>query len=216
MHWRSVVIWSLAAAGVVWLYFSLFPSFSADAALVNEALARFPPEFRAAFGLGEVDFSTVMGFFSFVYLFLQILLAIQAANYGFGLVSVEERELTADFLLTRPVTRSQIMTSKLLAALAGLAITANNALRFVAYVPFGIFSVVFIVAVWGRKTWYPRWFVLFCPVFPFMVSGRIVENLEGRLKTIVGGGYLNLLLLAFFLASTLVLARRRGSRRNGD
>jgi len=101
-------------------------------------------------------------------------------------------------------------------SLAGLAITANNALRFVAYVPFGIFSVVFIVAVWGRKTWYPRWFVLFCPVFPFMVSGRIVENLEGRLKTIVGGGYLNLLLLAFFLASTLVLARRRGSRRNGD
>ncbi len=101
-------------------------------------------------------------------------------------------------------------------SLAGLAITANNALRSVAYVPFGIFSIVFLVAVWARKTLYPRWFVLFCPAFPFMVSGRIVENLEGRLKTIVGGGYLNLLLLAFFLASTLVLARRRVSRRNGD
>jgi hypothetical protein len=101
-------------------------------------------------------------------------------------------------------------------SLTALAVTANNALRSVTYVPFGIFSIVFLVAVWARKTSYPRWFVLFCPVFPFLVSGRIVGNLEGRWKTVVGGGYLNLLLLVFFFASTLVLARGRGSRRNGD
>jgi len=123
MHLRSVITWSVAATAVILLYFAIFPSFSKDAALINETMASFPPEFRAAFGMGDVDFSTVTGFFSFVYLFLQIMLSIQASNYGFGLVSIEERELTADFLLAKPVARSQIMTSKLLAALLSLSIT---------------------------------------------------------------------------------------------
>lgn len=120
---RSVITWSLAAAGVILLYLSIFPSFAKDAALINQTMESFPPEFRAAFGMGDVDFASIMGFFSFVYLFVQILLAIQAANYGFGLVSIEERELTADFLMTKPIARPQIMTSKLLAALTSLGIT---------------------------------------------------------------------------------------------
>lgn len=123
MHLRSVITWSVAVAAVASLYLSIFPTFAKNTALINEAMASFPPEFRAAFGMGDVDFSTVLGFFTFVYLFLQIMLAIQAANYGFGLVSIEERELTADFLMAKPVARPQIMTSKLLAALASLAIT---------------------------------------------------------------------------------------------
>jgi len=123
MHLRSVITWSVAIMAVALLYFSIFPSFSQNAALLNETMASFPPEFRAAFGMGDMDFSTVLGYFSFVYLFLQILLSIQASNYGFGLVSIEERELTADFLMVKPVTRPQIMTSKLLAVLAILSIT---------------------------------------------------------------------------------------------
>ncbi len=122
-HLRSAITWSLAAAAVILLYSSVFSSFAQNAELLNEVMANLPEEFRAAFGLGEIDLSTVLGYFSFIYLFLQILLSIQAANYGFALVSIEERELTADFLLTRPVTRVQILSSKLLAALASLAVT---------------------------------------------------------------------------------------------
>jgi len=123
MHLRSAITWAVAAAAVVLLYSSIFPTFSEQAAVLNEALANFPEGLRAAFGMTDIDLSTVLGFFSFIYLFVQILLSIQAANYGFGLVSVEERELTADFLLAKPVARPQIMTSKLLAAMASLAIT---------------------------------------------------------------------------------------------
>jgi ABC-2 type transport system permease protein len=39
-------------------------------------------------------------------------------------VSVEERELTADFLLPKPIGRGQILTAKLLAAFTCLTITA--------------------------------------------------------------------------------------------
>ncbi len=120
---KSVVIWSLALTVLVAFFFSLFPVFADQAALMNELLAKYPPEMRAAFGLDNVDLATVLGFYSFIFLFVQLCLAIQAGNYGFGLVSIEESELTADFLLSKPVSRAQVLTSKLLAALTSLTIT---------------------------------------------------------------------------------------------
>jgi ABC-2 type transport system permease protein len=123
MNLGSVVTWSLAVAALIFVFVSLFSSFAQDAALLNEMLANFPEELLAAFGLSGVDLSTILGYFSLSFLFVQICLAIQAANSGFSLVSIEEREWTADFLLVKPVRRTQILTSKLLAALSGLAIT---------------------------------------------------------------------------------------------
>jgi ABC-2 type transport system permease protein len=120
---RSVLIWSLGIAFLIVFFFSLFPVFADQAALMNEFLARYPQQLRAAFGFDKMDLATVLGFYSFLLMFVQLCLAIQAANYGFGLVSVEETELTADFLLSKPISRTRVLTSKLLAALASLAVT---------------------------------------------------------------------------------------------
>jgi ABC-2 type transport system permease protein len=108
----------------------IYSGFSDDAELVNEMMAEFPEELLMAFGMENLDLVSALGSYSFVFLFCQICLGIQAANYGFSLVSVEERELTADFLLAKPVARPKIMTSKLLSALTGMAIA--NAVVWVA------------------------------------------------------------------------------------
>jgi ABC-2 type transport system permease protein len=120
---RSVFIWSLSIAALVLFYYSIFPAFAEDAVLSNQLIAKFPAALREAFGLGKVDLSTILGFFTLVFTFVQLCLAIQAGNFGFGLVSIEETELTADFLLTKPVSRIQILTSKLLAAISSLLVT---------------------------------------------------------------------------------------------
>ncbi|OGO64977.1 MAG: hypothetical protein A2030_07225 [Chloroflexi bacterium RBG_19FT_COMBO_50_10] len=120
---KSVLVWSLALVFLIVFYFSIFPVFSDQAALINAMMARFPAELRAAFGMDNIDLSSVLGFYSFIFLFVQLCLSIQAGNYGFGLVSIEESELTADFLLSKPVSRTQVLTSKLLAALTSLTIT---------------------------------------------------------------------------------------------
>jgi ABC-2 type transport system permease protein len=120
---NSVIIWSLASSALALVFFALFPAFADQAALMNEMLAKLPKELLSAFGMDKVDLSTVLGFYSFIFIFIQICLAIQAGNYGFGLVSVEENELTADFLLSKPVSRAQVLTSKLLAVLASLTVT---------------------------------------------------------------------------------------------
>ncbi len=120
---RSVVIWSGSLACLIFVFLALFPGFSTETAVLNAAMAKFPKELLIAFGMADMDWSAILGFFGIVFLFCQICLAIQAANYGFGLVSVEERELTADFLLAKPVGRTKILTSKLLSAISSLTIT---------------------------------------------------------------------------------------------
>jgi ABC-2 type transport system permease protein len=121
---RSVITWSIALTLLILLFMSIFSGFAVEAELLKQTMDKFPKEFLMAFGMDGLDLSTVLGFFSFAILFCQLCVSIQGANYGFSLVSIEEREMTADFLLTKPVGRVKILTSKLLAALASLALTS--------------------------------------------------------------------------------------------
>jgi ABC-2 type transport system permease protein len=120
---KSVMIWSLALTAMVIFFFSIFPALADQAALTNQMLSKLPPALLEAFGMNKMDLSTVLGFYSFIFVFTQLCLAVQASNYGFGLVSIEESEWTADFLLSKPITRGQVLTSKLLAALTSLLLT---------------------------------------------------------------------------------------------
>jgi ABC-2 type transport system permease protein len=120
---KSVVIWSASLAALIFVFTSIYTSFAKDTALLQQAMANFPKELLIAFGMVNMDWSNVLGYFGLIFLFTQICLAIQAANYGFSLVSIEENEMTADFLLAKPVGRPKIMTAKFLAALTGLTIT---------------------------------------------------------------------------------------------
>ena len=123
MKINSVITWSVALAILIMAFMSMFSSLAQDAELLNEMMANFPEELLMAFGMTGMDLSTVLGFYSFLFIFCQICIAIQASNYGFALVSVEEAEMTADFLLAKPVARPKILTSKLLSAITALVIT---------------------------------------------------------------------------------------------
>ncbi|MCX6053691.1 MAG: ABC transporter permease subunit [Chloroflexi bacterium] len=136
---RSVLIWSASIATLLFVFMSIAPSFSANAALLNQMMANFPKEILVVFGMTNMDFSTILGYFGLIFLFSQICLAIQAANYGFSLVSIEETELTADFLLAKPVSRKKIMESKLLSALTGLTVT-NLVVWVTSFITLRLFS----------------------------------------------------------------------------
>lgn len=180
MHLRSVITWSTAIAALLLVFASLFSSFAKQAELMNEMLARFPPQLLTAFGLTGVNLATVLGYFGFLFLFSQICLAIQASNYGFSLVSIEEREWTADFLLAKPVKRTQILNSKLLAALSGLTITN---------VVIWICSFGFIALFRGDKTYDPQPLVLLLltiVVFQlfFLSVGLVISLLVKRIRSV--------------------------------
>jgi len=177
---RSVIIWSAALTLLLLAFLSIFSSLAPDAALLNEAMAKMPKEMLIAFGLNGVDLSSVMGSFSFVFVFCQLCLAIQAANYGVSLVSVEERDMTADFLLAKPVGRTRILTSKLLAALTSLTIT--NLVVWIA-------SVILVPAFSNGRTYAPQALVLLLlsivlfQLF-FLAVGVLVSLIMKRVRSV--------------------------------
>ena len=139
IRFKSVLIWSVSMAALIFVFFSIYPTFADQADLLNQMMQNFPPELLTAFGMDNLNMASVLGYFSLVILFVQLSLSIQAGNYGFGLVSIEESELTADFLLTKPVSRVQVLTSKLLAALTSLVIT-NLVVWGASFASIGLFS----------------------------------------------------------------------------
>jgi hypothetical protein len=86
-----------------------------------------------------------------------------------------------------------------------LAYKANQALRNLVYPIFAILSILFIYQVWIRKTLYPRWIIFFFPTLPFLFQGFLDSILTGSLRIIILGGYLNLIMVAFFTASTVAM-----------
>jgi len=120
---KSVLIWSFSIFLIILVYLAAFYSIADDLSMMDDLLSSFPEELLIAFGMTDLNFTSILGMFGLVFLFCQICLAIQASNYGISLVSIEEREFTADFLMAKPVGRAKIMTTKLLAALAALTVT---------------------------------------------------------------------------------------------
>jgi hypothetical protein len=81
----------------------------------------------------------------------------------------------------------------------------NELLRFFVYPMFGVLSVLFISQVWKRKTLYPRWIIFFFPLILFLIEDIVTRYLPGNIWIIIKGGYLNLILVIFFSASTIAL-----------
>ena len=81
----------------------------------------------------------------------------------------------------------------------------NEILRLFVYPLFGILSILFISQVWKRKTLYPRWIILFFPLIPFLIEDLVTKYLQKDIWIIIKGGYLNIILVIFFTASTIAL-----------
>lgn len=129
----SIFIWSLSLTLLIILFLSLFPSFTKDVGASQKILGNLPPALRDALGISLTNFFTIFGFFSYLFTFITLAGAVQAMNLGVGLLSKEDSNKTADFLLAKPVRRSTIITQKVLAAICTLLIT-NIIFVIVAYI----------------------------------------------------------------------------------
>lgn len=125
MKRKSILIWSLSIAGFIIFYMAFFPSMSQDSVGFEAIMESFPEEMLQALGLRDgMSMASLIGYFTLTFTMMQLGIAIQSANYGFSILTEEERELTADFLMSKPVSRQKIYWSKFLAALLSLVITS--------------------------------------------------------------------------------------------
>lgn len=177
---KSTIIWSLSLAALIIFMLSMFPAFSKDVADVKKLLANYPLSLRKAIGLSLDNFFTLLGFYSYLFLYVLLSGSIQAMNLGTSILSKEVREKTADFLLTKPVSRTQIITSKILAAFVSIVIT-NVIYLTLAFTA----ATIFKTEAFSVKTFFLISLSLFFIQLIFMALGLLVSVILPRVKSVL-------------------------------
>lgn len=129
---NSTIVWVIALIAIAAMYISIFPSISANADIAN-VTRNFPEAFKKTFGIPDDFLSAFPSLYALVLNLVLLTGAVQAMNLGTGIVSKEVRDKTAEFLLTKPVSRASVMRQKLLTVFTLVLIT----------------DLVFYAASWG-------------------------------------------------------------------
>ena len=125
----SFWIWTASIGFLIAICVFLFPEMKEQMEEVNDVFASMG-SFTAAFGMDRLNFGTLIGFYSVECgNILGLGGAFFAAFCAVGMLSKEEKDKTAEFLMTHPVSRVRIVTEKLLAVF--LQITAMNLLIYI-------------------------------------------------------------------------------------
>ena len=113
----SLIIWTVAIGGLMAICVLMYPEIQGEMDQVGEMFASMGA-FTAAFGMDRLNFGTLSGFYAIECgNILGLGGALFAAMTAATALSKEEKEGTAEFLLTHPVSRGQVVTGKLAAVL---------------------------------------------------------------------------------------------------
>jgi len=117
---KALIIWSICMFLFILSGMGKYTAYSSGAN--NEVFNKMPHTMKALLGFGAFDVTTMSGFFAFLFPYLALTAAIHAALLGSGIISKEERDKTAEFLMAKPISRATIVTSKLFAALINIIV----------------------------------------------------------------------------------------------
>ncbi len=120
----SALVWTASIGFLLAVCIFLFPEMKGQMDSVNDVFASMG-SFSEAFGMDRLNFGTLIGFYAVE---CGNILGLGGAFYASlcaaGILSKEEKNKTAEFLLTHPVSRKRIITEKLIAVL--IQITAMD------------------------------------------------------------------------------------------
>lgn len=120
----SFLIWTASIGLLLSICVFLFPEMKGEMEDVNDLFSSMG-SFTSAFGMDRLNFGTLTGYYAVECgNVLGLGGAFYAALCAVSMLSKEEKDRTAEFLLTHPISRFRIITEKLIAIL--IQITAMN------------------------------------------------------------------------------------------
>ena len=109
-------IWMGVIAFFTIFVMSFYPSIAKMGDQLKALIDSFPPGMTKAFGMDMASWTDILSYYSTYYgMHIMIFMTIFSATLAAGILSKEEREGTADFLLTRPISRIEVVGSKVIA-----------------------------------------------------------------------------------------------------
>lgn len=124
----ALAVWTASIGFFIVICIFMYPEMKGEMEGVTNLFASMG-SFTAAFGMDRLNFGALTGFYAIECgNILGIGGAFFASLTAIGMLAKEEKERTAEFLLTHPVSRMRILTEKLTAVF--LQITGLNAVAF--------------------------------------------------------------------------------------
>lgn len=176
---KSIIIWACSMAALAVMYILIFKGLGNDIAEFQSLMDSLPEVVKKLFSVYVASLSTLEGFYSFVFVYVALCGAIQAMNLGVSIISKEVREKTADFLLTKPVSRAAIMTSKIAAAFVSLVITN------IIYLAVTLLATLTVKTDFSVKSVILISITLLFIQLIFMALGVIVAVLAGKIRSVI-------------------------------
>lgn len=136
-HRKSLIIWSIAIFLMIVSSIGKFTAYAETGQSMNELLSQIPSSIKAVLGMGNFDLTKISGFYGMLYMYLLLLATVHASLLGANIISKEECEKTAEFLMVKPISRVKIITAKLLASLFNIVV-------------FNIVTLIFSVTLLGK------------------------------------------------------------------
>ena len=118
----SLIIWSAVIAFMLAVCIIIYPEMSSQMNEISEMFANMG-SFSEAFGMDQVNFGDFLGYFAIECgNTLGLGGAIFASIIGTSVLAKEERDHTAELLLTHPVSRTRVLSEKLCSLVAQIFI----------------------------------------------------------------------------------------------
>jgi ABC-2 type transport system permease protein len=116
----STLWWSFALTVFLFINLIFYPSFKNDAEELQKSFENIPDAALQLLG-GSSDFFSPIGYINsqVFFIMLPMILGILAISLGAGLLAREEQDKTIESLLSRPISRSKLLSAK---ALSGVFI----------------------------------------------------------------------------------------------
>ncbi len=122
-HKKSLLIWNISLFTILVMMLLIYPAVMSEGEAYFKILETMPTDLLEAVSIDFDTFLSYNGFFAYFYNYLLIALCVLAMNLGLSALGKEISGKTADFILTKPFTRSSLLTEKILAAFTVLLLT---------------------------------------------------------------------------------------------
>lgn len=113
---KSIILWSVGMIVLIGSGMAKFEGMASSGQSMNDIMASMPKSLQAIMGTGGLDVSQVSGYFSVLYIYVLLMATIHATMLGATVIAKEERDKTVEFLFAKPVSRSKIISGKLIMA----------------------------------------------------------------------------------------------------
>ena len=120
LNFKSFLIWTLILIGLFLVVYLVYPYIMTgeNVEMLNEMMKVFPPEILKAFNMDISEIDTAYGWLKTEgFVFVLLITGIFSGILGSNIVLKEENDKTIEYLHNLPITRTKIVSSKILCAL---------------------------------------------------------------------------------------------------